>query len=169
MSDVMYIRPVEGVIADDVASMMQSSSGCFTMYRVHWRASFVATNGERMCCWYRAPDAEYARLALKQLGSDLNAVWPGTAPEAADDSALSLSNAVVETTIEGEHQVPQILASITAQRAQVIEHFISSDKTRLFLFVLIEESVTGGALSIKELPAGSVCWGCRIVVPEKPN
>jgi hypothetical protein len=78
MSDVFYLRPVDPPIAPaDLEAMSRYAEGCFDLHRVDWLQSFLATDGRRMLCWYRAPDAESARLALRQLGSDMNAVWPG--------------------------------------------------------------------------------------------
>ena len=78
MSDVFYLRPIDPPISPgDVHRMAQHAGGCFDLHRVDWKQSFLAADGGRMLCWYVAPDAESARLALRQLGSNMNAVWPG--------------------------------------------------------------------------------------------
>jgi hypothetical protein len=78
VSNVFYLRPTEPPVTPDlVREMARSAGGCFDLYRVDWVASLLADDATRLLCWYRAPDAESARQALSQLGSDLNAVWPG--------------------------------------------------------------------------------------------
>jgi Nickel responsive protein SCO4226-like len=79
MSDVFYLRPmVPAVKPADVSEMSRQSGGCFDLHRVDWVVSFLAVDGGRMLCWYRAPDAESVRVALRQLGSNMSGVWAGT-------------------------------------------------------------------------------------------
>ena len=79
MSDVFYLRPLgQRVTGDDVRAMASEAGGCFDMHGVSWLRSFLSEDGEQMMCWYRSPDAESARIALRELGSDVNAVWAGT-------------------------------------------------------------------------------------------
>ncbi len=42
--------------------------GCLEVHRVQWLRSYLATDGRRMLCMYRAPDAESVRLVLRQQG-----------------------------------------------------------------------------------------------------
>jgi hypothetical protein len=103
VSNVFYVRPTEPpVTADAVREMAQSAGGCFNLYRVDWIASLLAVDATRMLCWYRAPDAESARQALSQLGSDLNAVWPGEILEERSDPIAQLEEvrSVVEHALD---------------------------------------------------------------------
>jgi hypothetical protein len=65
------------IAPDDLEAMSREAEACFKLHRVRWLQSFLAADGARMLCWYEAPDAESARLALRQIGADLNGVWPG--------------------------------------------------------------------------------------------
>lgn len=88
MSDVFYVRPTEPPVTPGaVRELARSAGGCFNLYRVEWIASLLAVDATRLLCWYRAPDAESARQALSQLGSDLNAVWPGELLDKTDPIA----------------------------------------------------------------------------------
>jgi hypothetical protein len=49
---------------------------CLELYRVEWRRCYLASDGTRMLCWYRSPDAEAVRLILRQQGTAGAAVWP---------------------------------------------------------------------------------------------
>src|SRR5690606_20963595 len=92
VSDVFYLRPIAPPVTPGaVLDLAAEAGGCFDLHRVVWTLSFLASDGGRMLCWYRAPDAESARLALKELGSDLNAVWSGRVigKLSPDDEAVS--------------------------------------------------------------------------------
>jgi len=79
MSDVFYLRSIAPPITPaDVNEMARHAGGCFNLHKVDWIRSFLATDGGRMLCWYRAPDTESVRVALRQLGSDMSGVWTGT-------------------------------------------------------------------------------------------
>jgi hypothetical protein len=78
MTDVFYLRPMDPPVKpEDLQGMVEYAAGCFNLHHVDWKHSFLSTDGRRMLCWYRAPDAESARLALRELGSNLHAVWAG--------------------------------------------------------------------------------------------
>jgi hypothetical protein len=77
MSDVLYIRPIDPpATTADVQAMAREAGSCFDLHRVDWIQSCLARDGTRMMCWYRAPDAESVRIALRQLGADLAGVHP---------------------------------------------------------------------------------------------
>jgi hypothetical protein len=98
MSDVIYVRPVDPPVAPDaVEAMARQAGGCFDLHRVDWLRSFLSGDGARMLCWYRASDAESVRQALRQLGSDMTAVWPVTlVDDGIDRAELSEANVVAE-------------------------------------------------------------------------
>src|SRR5690606_23090864 len=74
---VIYLRPMDPpVTAEDVLRSIDYVDGCFNLHRVDWVHSFLSADGGRLMCWYQAPDAESARLALRDIGSDMSAVWP---------------------------------------------------------------------------------------------
>lgn len=113
MSDVFYLRPLDPPATPEAVLAMGAESGsCFDLHRVDWAESFLATDGARMLCRYRAPDAESARLALKQLGSDMNAVWAGSVFTAENVDNETLTNATV--LVERSWDQPVELADIQA-------------------------------------------------------
>ena len=98
MSDVFYLRPISPpATGEQVLAMAASAGGCFELHRVDWLHSFLARTGDRMLCWYRAPDAESARLALRDLGSDMSAVWRGQALAETDSIDIDRVNLLTET------------------------------------------------------------------------
>src|SRR5690606_34795191 len=76
--------------------LTDEAAGCFNLYRVNWKKSFLSADGARMLCWYQAPDAESARIALRRLKANTEGVWAGTVvggddPGAADATASSFT------------------------------------------------------------------------------
>jgi len=83
---------------EDVLAMAGESAGCFSLYRVGWKQSFLSTDGHRLVCWLSAPDAESVRVALRQADVGEHTVWQCTVHETADRStpASQSPNVLVE-------------------------------------------------------------------------
>jgi hypothetical protein len=141
MTDVFYLRTMDPPVGHaDVMAMAATAGGCFEMYRVEWAQSFLAQDGGRMLCWYRAPDAESARMALRQLDSDMNTVWPGTIHDAPgpDAPAMAAANVLVErswdqpVTIEAIQAIEDAGAwCLDTHRVRFVRTFFSTDRTRM--------------------------------------
>ena len=141
MSDVFYLRSMADVVTEeDVFAMAAGAGGCFDMHKVEWEQSFLAHDGQRMLCWYRAPDAESARMALQQLGSDMNTVWPGTVHDAADPDAPTMAdaNVLVERSWDEPVTMEEIQAledagawCLETHRVKFVRTFFSTDRTRM--------------------------------------
>jgi hypothetical protein len=85
MTDVFLERCFEPPLTRDTAvAMALESVHCFQLHRVDWLGSLLASDGRRMVCWFRGPDAESARTALRQAGADVGVLWPGSVHEAPD-------------------------------------------------------------------------------------
>ena len=68
-----------GRAPDDHRSVLEiRDAGCFDLHQLHWQESFIAAKGRRRICHYRAPDAESVRIAFRQGGVPVEAVWSGT-------------------------------------------------------------------------------------------
>lgn len=141
MSDVFYLRPMDPPVDEEaVRAMSIAAGGCFNLHRVQWQHSFLAQDGGRMLCWYRAPDAESARTALRQLGSDMTTVWPGTIHDAPGPDAPSMldANVLVERTWPQAVTLEDIQAiedagawCLQAHRVRFVRTFFSADRTRM--------------------------------------
>ena len=171
MSDVFYLRPIDPPIAlADVQIMAQHAGGCFNLHRVDWRQSFLADDGARMLCWYRAPDAESARLALRQLGSDMNAVWAGEAfgdgsPIPETSKARVVAEIVVGEPLARDEPARRIPA-LREQGIEPIGGFLSARGTLLvLLFAAADVRAVERALAAIGLPPQSA-WGCTPVTPK---
>jgi hypothetical protein len=170
MSDVFYLRPIDPPIGpEDVRAMAQHAGGCFGLHRVDWRQSFLAADGGRMLCWYRAPDAESARLALRQLGADMSAVWAGRAIIGDSESPpVSQARAVAEILL-GESLADADLAQRTAALRRpdtaLVCAFLSTRGDKLAcIFRTSEPGAIEAALDDAGLPASDI-WPCVPVTP----
>ena len=78
MVDVFLEREFDPPLsAQDVLEMAAEVGGwCFDTYNVKWLGSYLAAGGGQMICWFRAPDAEAARNAMR--GEDYLGLWAGS-------------------------------------------------------------------------------------------
>lgn len=172
MSDVFYIRPIAPPLTpEDVLRMSVESGGCFDLHRVAWACSFLATDGGRMLCWFRAPDAESARMALRQLKSDMRGVWPGTPVPVGDSSAgeLPRGNLLAEirfdTPLSGGASEAAERLGHRMLRDSVSLGFLSNDGSRMACVLHAPDAgVVRPALAAAALPASSI-WPCTVVSP----
>jgi len=54
---------------------------CLDLHGILLERSYLAKDGKRMLCHFRAPDAESLRVALRVAGIDYDALWAGTETE----------------------------------------------------------------------------------------
>lgn len=175
MSDVFYLRPIEPpVTPQDVQAMAQHAGGCFDLHRVDWKQSFLAADGGRMLCWYEAPDAESARLALRQLGSDMNCVWAGTVvgdvPEAEAFRSAAVAAEIALDAPLADDERERRMSRLRQRGVMPVCGFVSARGTKLvYLFAAsgLQSDGAGGveaALEDAGLRAERV-WACVPVTP----
>lgn len=142
MSDVLYLRPiVPATTLADARDAAKQASGCFNLHRVEWAQSFVSADGGRMLCWYKAPDAESVRLAMRQLGADMDGVWPGTVLGAGrgGSTALSRVNRVAEASpaaaLKDAGAAERIAGTLRDNGVALLLGFLSANRSRLALLL----------------------------------
>lgn len=177
MSDIFYLRPVEGpagpVVADDVHAMASEAGGCFSLHRVDWAESYLATAGDRLLCWYQAPDAESARMALRQLGSDMNAVWAGQVLQAGageqPNVLVEQSFAEPQSPAQAEALQSGLQSRLDAAGAALVTGFLSNDGKRLVSACrAVDSQAVSHALGDAGVTVDAV-WECEVVVPREPK
>jgi len=173
ISDVFYLRSIEPPVGPpDVLAMAEGAGGCFNLYKVEWLKSFLSRDGSRMLCWYQSPDAESARLALRQLGSDMNAVWPGITTPEDFEQALQLDDANVLVELYFDEPVERNLANALASSSSLPDADItwiagiqSTDELKLIcLFKATDAQSVRLAFEQLELPLAAV-WECSTLTP----
>jgi hypothetical protein len=80
MTDIFVERNFAPPLSvDDVCSM--AAGWCFAAHKVEWRGSCLATGGQTMFCWFRAPDA--SPLASRcEASAPAWSLWTGTVHDA---------------------------------------------------------------------------------------
>ena len=103
MTDVVLQRTFDTPLtAADFISSSAGSLGCLELHRVDWQLSMLSKDGNSANCWFKAPDAESARIALRSEGIDLSMLWPGDVFDApnTDENEIRKANVVVERVFE---------------------------------------------------------------------
>jgi hypothetical protein len=141
MSDIFVQRDYDPPLTDDnFWQMARDAANCLDIYRVEWQRSLLSTDGRRLFCWFRAPDAESTRLALRKAGSEQAAPWPGTIHDApaADAPPAEAANVVVErsfgapVTLEEIQALEDASASCLRERdVEFVRTFFSRDRKRM--------------------------------------
>ena len=128
-----------GLQVSDVLEMARGSASCYSLYRVEWNQSFLAADGQRLLCWFSAPDAESTRQALRQAGLSESA-WPGTVHDAAAPDAPTWQEANVlvarrwdePVTLEQVQAVEDAGAHcLENHRVRFARTFFSTDQKRM--------------------------------------
>jgi hypothetical protein len=156
----------------DVRDMAETSLNCFALYRVDWNQSFLAADGGRLMCWLSAPDAESARLALRQSGVGEHVVWPGSVHDspAADAPPWQAANVVVERRWSEPVSLDDIQAiedegagCLDLHRVRFARTFFSADRKRMIcLYQAPDAESVRLAQRQAGMPVESV-WACRQV------
>jgi hypothetical protein len=171
MTDVFYLRPMDPPLKpDDLPGMMQFAAGCFDLHHVGWKHSFLSADGRRMLCWYQAPDAESARLALRELGSNLHGVWAGkVSGEGANAPSISTANLLAEVTFTAplsSDGVASRVAALEREGVSVVRSILSRPGTQwLGLLNAQDEQAARSALERAGLSAELV-WPGTAVTPK---
>lgn len=59
-----------------IQAIEDAGAWCLETHRVKFARTFFSRDGKRMLCLYRAPDAEAVRVAQREAGMPVAAVWP---------------------------------------------------------------------------------------------
>lgn len=115
--------------------LVLESEWCYEMYRVDWRASFLSTDGRDMVCWFAAPDAESARVAVRRSGANTSIMWNASvhdAPAPAEPNVLVARSFETPVTFE-EVQAAEDASAWCLQTHQVrfVRTFFSGDRKRM--------------------------------------
>ena len=126
------------ITASDVLEMTEAAGGCFNVHQVSWVQSFLATSGNRMLCWFQAPDLDSIRQALRKSQVDPRHSWAGDVFDAPVMPNADLANVVVERSWEEPVALEDIQAIEDAgihclenHRVTFVRTFFSTDRKRM--------------------------------------
>lgn len=123
-----------------VLAMALDSFGCFSIHQVEWCMSMLANDGGRMVCWFRSPDLESSRIAMRQSGVDCRLLWRGSVHDkpGLDDEQLAAANVLVERSFDAAVTLDQIQAiedagidCLETRNVQFVRTFFSADQRRM--------------------------------------
>jgi hypothetical protein len=122
MSDIFYLRSIDPPMTPRDVVLTDEAGDCFKLHRVNWRHSFLSADGARMLCWYEAPDAESARIALRRLRASTEGVFAGTVigEDDPDSPAMSAASFVAELRYSAPSAQDAFAAVSTAFRERDI-------------------------------------------------
>lgn len=141
MTDVFLQRRFDpSISAADVFEMSKESSGCFGLHSVDWHSSALSSDGGQMICHFSGPDAESVRIALRQVGADILALWPGTihnAPGLSEADHAS-ANVLVLRSFEEPVTLEEIQAiedegawCLETHQVKFLRTYFSTDRKRM--------------------------------------
>lgn len=97
--DVFVLRSLAPAEADDQESQSsQQLESCLVLYGILPQHTYLAADGRRMLCHFRAPDAESLRMVLRGARIEYDAVWTAEVKDTPDE-ADSTDNYTLATTL----------------------------------------------------------------------
>jgi len=157
-----------------VASMALESRDCFDRHRVEWQSSFLAADGYRMVCWFRSPDMESARIALRQSNADMRVLWRGTVHDkpGLDEGELAAANVLVERRFDEGVTLQQIqdiedagIWCLETRDVHFVRTFFALDRKRM---ICLYRAPDAESVRLAQRQAGvpfNDAWSFRVVVP----
>jgi hypothetical protein len=118
---------------------------CLDLHGIHRERSYLARDGRRTLCHFRAPDAESLRIALRVAGVDYDALWTGAVSNIPGATRLEL---VIEKAVEralGENELRALRASTARQLLE-----LGAEPAQVLLSRCRKR----------------VLWLCRVITPE---
>lgn len=110
------------------------------MHRISWQESLLSTDGQRSICRFHCADAESLRVALRQVGANVHAIWPGTihVSPVATPTAQMEANVIVTRRFSGPVTLESVQAiedagawCLDAHKVHFLRTFFARDRTRM--------------------------------------
>lgn len=170
MSDIFYLRPIQPPIAPADVILTGEAGDCFKLHRVQWKHSFLSTEGGRMLCWYEAPDAESARIALRKLKASVEGVWAGNViGDGVDGSpALSAANFVAELRLPGPpgaEGLDSLASTLRQEDVTLVRGFVSIREPKAVCVVRAASDVAVRSTLERAALSAEAVWPCTPINP----
>lgn len=138
---------------------------CLDLHGIQRERSYLARDGQRILCHFRAPDAESLRVALRVAGIDYDALWTGAVSHLPGATELVL---VVERHFESplSSEQERTCRATTARRlldlgAEPARVLISRCRTHLLWLCRAATAEIVQAAETELTPEGFEVWGCQ--------
>lgn len=160
--------------ADDAGEQERPDSPrlepCLDLHGILRERSYLARDGKRMLCHFRAPDAESLRVAMRVAGVGYDAVWTGAISNLPGTAEFGL---VVERVFEHPVSPEQerTCRAATARRlldlgAEPARILLSRCRKRLLWLCRTSTADTAMAAESDLANHGFEVWGCEAVSPQ---
>lgn len=124
---------------EEVSERVGTASGCFDLYKVAWQMSFLANDRQRMFCWFRSPDLESIRVAVRGTDTDLDSAvgWIGTilptSWDMGEDGHVIVERSFSEPISDDEIQAMDDKSEpcLATHKVHHLLAFVSSDRKRM--------------------------------------
>ena len=173
MTDVFLERTFDPPLTPEALfAMAVDGADCFVMHRVEWLGSLLAADGRRMVCWFRGPDAESVRTALRQVGANTGTLWPGSVhtPPDAPKHDPAAAQVLVTRRFDEPVSVESIQAledagawCLEAHAVRFLRTFFSRDRLRM---ICLYQGPDGESVRLAQRQAGmpmESVWSYRYV------
>jgi hypothetical protein len=155
---------------NDVYGIARECAWCYDLHNVSWQGSFLSTDGRTLLCWFASPDAESARLAIRQSGARVRRLWPGTvhyAPEPAVPNVAverSFAEPVTFESVAGKEE--RAAGCLRTHNVKPARSFFSTDSKRMICFY---EAPDAESVRVAQREAGmpvDVVWAFSRLGPD---
>jgi hypothetical protein len=140
---------------------------CLDLHGIHRERSYLARDGQRILCHFRAPDAESLRMALRGAGIDYDAVWTGAVSHLPGSAEFVL---VVERVFERPLSPDQERACRAAAARRLLDLgaeparvLLSRSRQRLLWLCRAHTPAAIAAVESALAGQGFEVWGCDVV------
>jgi hypothetical protein len=120
---------------DGFFAIARDSIDCMPLYRVAWRESLLARDGNRLLCRFEAPDTESVRMIARDIQAKANIAWSGSVHDTGRDGN---ANVVVARRFDEPVTVEELQARedagdwcLAQYRVTFLRTFFSADKKRM--------------------------------------
>jgi len=157
-----------------VIAMALDCFGCFSIHRVDWCMSMLAGDGSRMICWFRAPDLESSRIAMRQSNVDCRVLWRGSVHDkpGLDETQLAAANVLVERSFDTAVTLDQIQAiedagidCLEMRDVHFVRTFFSADQRRMICLYRAPDAESVREAQRKAGVPFDVAWAFQAVGP----
>ena len=176
MTDIFLEREYDPPLdPESVLELLAAASGCLDMHSVEWNGSCLSNDGGKLFCWYRAPDMESARIAMRELDVDLSTLWRGTVHDAPDvgEKEIATANILVERRFDQSTPLQQIqdiedagIGCLESRNVRFIRTFFSVDQKRMICLYAAPDAESVRQAQREAGVPFAEAWTFRAVNPE---
>ena len=171
MADVIVERDLNPpVTAQQFTAMTQQGADCLKLYDIEWVESYLSIDGRTLVCHFVSPDTESTRTAIRQTGSDFNAVWAGTLHHGA--AGDETPNVMVTRCFDEPIALDDIQAiedaginCLEMRDVTFVKTLFSTDRKRMMcLYKAPDAEAVRNAQREAGMPVDKV-WACQVMSP----